>query len=143
MASTCKPSSASLPGAAPEPSGASDPAREIETPEVLAASRRRIAAAEIGLTPDEESAAALCGEWHGEGFSGFCRGSILALVESTFAEMESLATRAGRSRNSGRQERHRAARFHKEAAPIMARLGWDGITLDPSLTLISDIESLP
>jgi hypothetical protein len=116
---------ASLP---PEARGA----EEAKAGAVADAFRRSVAAAEIGLSRDEAAAVALCGAWEGVGFSGFCRVAILAYLEASFSEMACFATGAKGYRHGGKKAKQWAARFHKEAAPIMARLGWNGMTLDPS-----------
>jgi hypothetical protein len=57
--------------------------------------------------------------------------------------MAGFATGAGHFRHAGRQEKQWAARFHKEAAPIMARLGWNGMALDPFPSPLPDIGRQP
>ena len=104
----------------------------------IAAMRRIMAEAELDLSPDEGRAFALVAGWEGSTFAGFARAAILAFLESSFSEMEGFATGADGYKHGGKQEREWARQWHRDAAPIMARLGFKAGAFRPCRATLPD-----
>lgn len=111
-------------------------AEQIESEEskgklVRAALRRSLALSDLDLSADEATLVEICGVWEQVGFQGFCKDSIMAFLEASLAEMSCFASGLEGYRHGGAQEISWAKRHYKLAAPIMARLGWDGVKFNP------------
>jgi len=90
----------------------------------VAAIRQMMASDNLGMSSDESAAASLCGAWEGTTFAEFSREAILLHIEASFGDMEGFASGAVGFRHGGKKEKAWARKCHREAAPIMARLGW-------------------
>ena len=110
-------------------------AREAEDTEAarkIAAMLPIVASQAISLSEDQTRATAICAAWEGMTFASFCRMGIFSWLECSFADMQGFATGRQGFCHAGQKEKAWARKWHKEAAPIMARLGWDGTSLQDS-----------
>ena len=73
----------------------------------------------LELTSDQARALALIGEWEGKAVVDYARGVLLALMFSSFEDMEQ-AAKAGRTA----AERAWAKRFYPQVAALMPKKGW-------------------
>ena len=110
----------------PEKDRAAEEAKMANVAEVF---RLNLAARVLGLSAEEVSAVSICAAWEGVGFTGFCRRAVVAFLEASFSDCEGFATGEEGYRHGGKSGRRRAAKHYAEAAPIMARLGWNGVTI--------------
>ncbi len=110
---------------------------------LAAAIRQMMAAGEIGISSDEAAAASLCATWEGSTFAEFTRACILSHIEASFGDMEGFATGAAGFGHGGKKEGAWARKFHQEARPIMARLGWKDGAFRPFPAKLPDRPSGP
>ena len=96
----------------------------------IATIRQIMAQAELTLTPDEADAITLCASWERMTFAEFCRAGIFAMLESSFSNMIGFADNADGFPHGRQKERAWARKWHKLAAPIMARMGWNGMAFE-------------
>ena len=78
------------------------------------------------LTPDQTLAIALCAEWEEITIARFCQIAIFSLLECSFGDMNAAAT-GNHSYPISEMERKWAKKWHRKAAPVLTRLGWEGV----------------
>ena len=74
------------------------------------------------FSPQEERAIALCAEWMGMTYAALVREGVQFAVRAGFEDLEAFV----KNPKADRKERAGARRLHRELAPIMAALDWDG-----------------
>jgi hypothetical protein len=108
---------------APEISAAEDE----KNARTVSAMRRIMTEADLGLASYEAEAISLCAAWESMSFAEFCRAGILAMLESSFGDLCGAVESATGSRKNWKKEKAWGRKWHRKAAPIMARLGWNGV----------------